>query len=718
MLCACVVDLEMLTTMTVRPKEQPNRRKQFLRGLASRRRLLALGLLLLSLYAAAAPTSARDSALADGSATPLLAPPISVIRGRIAVLSPIPLREPLEVVVVHDAMLSRFEVRALRWIERKTGVPIGTRPTILVVASFLALGPAGWLLADGLRRRRLGVSLLLTAIVVVGGVSTSITAYEIGQLSRYERDDVAGVLQSYVDIFAGRGLDFDVITDWQGFLQSWSSEVNAARLPYAILAWAGAPAPPEEIVHWVRHHRDLPILHVVLGTALRDVFRHLASVAAEAHWRSRILYADQYETHAQLIALDETLLREIALLPAPFAFARLERTGVLRLDDPGASQNAYLETWLYPTMTVSQWRAVQDVLARHNAQMSVGIVVGWVDDGDRERGELWLRGEPLTKRVPGSVYPSRWVRYQHKATGWIYDVEAQARFFQSHPPRLDFELHGYTHMTPDITSWLAAPDRFRNDDWYREFFVAYARPPRPRSAQEQLAILDAALAGYHELFDFPPSTLIPPGHRQSINTAELARSRGLSLMLSRQATILRHGGTFTSRLVQLADFETDRPTRRRGLPGAFPIILYLHDRDIVNHSPEWFEEHLKAWRERGIERFITARELAVRLTLVPDVQYNMATNALNISLALEKNDAEHLRRFANGTLDFWLQLPRGCQPAPGATGLRVVALAEPSIRALVEWRLVSTDAAVALQKATLPLACTHANVSSAATNAS
>ena len=688
--------------------EQTSRRGPFLTAVAARRRLLVLGLLLLSVHASGVPASARDAIVAGSSAdTPVPSSSISVIRGRIAVLSPIPLRGPLEVAAAHDTMLSRFEVRALRWIERKTGVSIATRPIILIVASFMALAPAGWFLADGIRRRRVGVSLVLGAVALAGGLATSVAAYEVEQLRRYERDDVPGVLQSYVDIFAGRGLDFDVITDWKGFLDAWSSEVKAGRLPYTVVAWAGAPAPSAEIVHWVRRHRDLPILHVALGTALRDVFRQVVSEAVEERWRSRVMYASQYETHAQLTAVDETLLREMASLPSPFALAQLERVGVLRLDDPGTSQNAYLQTWMYPTMTVSQWRAVQDVLARYDAQMSVGVVVGWVDDGDRERGELWLRGQPLAERVPGRVYPSRLVRYQHNATGWIYDVEAQARFFQSRPARLDFEVHGHTHLTPDITSWLAAPDRYRNEDWYREFFIAHVRPPRPRSAPEQLAILDAALAGYQQLFDFPPSTLIPPGHRQSITTAELARLRGFRLVLSRQTTILRRTGTFTSRLVQLADFETDRTTR----PGPFPVILYLHDRDIVNRSPRWFEERMKAWRDRGVERFITARELAVRLTLVPDVQYDLAADVLKLSMTLEGSDAAHLRRVANGTLDFWLQLPRGCRPAPGATGLRVVARAESTTRALVKWPLVTGDATAAPHEATLPLACTRATVS-------
>jgi len=186
----------------------------------------------------------RDAIVAGSSAdTPVPSSSISVIRGRIAVLSPIPLRGPLEVAAAHDTMLSRFEVRALRWIERKTGVSIATRPIILIVASFMALAPAGWFLADGIRRRRVGVSLVLGAVALAGGLATSVAAYEVEQLRRYERDDVPGVLQSYVDIFAGRGLDFDVITDWKGFLDAWSSEVKAGRLPYTVVAWAGAPAP-------------------------------------------------------------------------------------------------------------------------------------------------------------------------------------------------------------------------------------------------------------------------------------------------------------------------------------------------------------------------------------------------------------------------------------------------------------------------------------------
>jgi hypothetical protein len=590
---------------------------------------------LLWLDAGTSSAVAFDGAAADGMA--VRAVPSSAllsIRGRIAVLSA---HAQSEAAALHEAMWTRFDMRAVRWLQRKTGLPLDAHPAVIPVAGLTALALGGWLLVPRIRRRRLGLSSLLGALIVGVGLETGVAAYHLDELRRYERLDVPGALQSYVDILAGRGLNFDVITDWKGFVTYWASELTAGRLPYAVLAWAGVPAPATEIDDWVRRHRDLPILHVGLGAALPGILRDAVS-GVEGRWGSRILYASRYDTQQRLMELDERLLAEMSLLPSPFAFARLEGAAVLRLDDPGASQNAYLQSWLYPSMTVPQWREVEDILKHHDAQMSIGLVVGWVDDGDPDRGDLWIRGQRLQERLPGRVYPSRWVRYHHKATGWVYDLEAQARFFQSGPGGLDFEVHGHTHLTPDVRSWLEAPDRYRNADWYREFLVTHARPPRQRSVSDQLAILDAGLAGYRDLFDFPPSTLIPPGMEQSHNTAELARSRDFRLLSSRQLTILRRHGSFTSRLVRLSDFGSDKGA----LPGPFPLVLVLHDRDIVERSPTWFEQRLKAWRARGVERFITARELALRLTVVPDVRYNLTREVLELSVALDRHDAQHL----------------------------------------------------------------------------
>src|SRR5713101_56685 len=79
---------------------------------------------------------------------------------------------------------------------------------------------------------------------------------------------------------------------------------------------------------------------------------------------------------------------------APVAWHELERSLVLRMDDPGGAQNVYLRGWTYPKLTESEWGALGADLRRRNGRLSVCYVSGWVDDGDAARGTLEVGGRP------------------------------------------------------------------------------------------------------------------------------------------------------------------------------------------------------------------------------------------------------------------------------------------------------------------------------------
>ncbi len=114
------------------------------------------------------------------------------------------------------------------------------------------------------------------------------------------------------------------------------------------------------------------------------------------------------------------------------------------------------------------WEAIGAVLERRNARMSVAYTPGWVDDGDPQRGELLVAGEAV-ERVPGRVHPSPLVRYigkrAHSAdcAGEFEGVRALTR-----RGLCEAELHGYTHVHPDLERWAVAPGRHQKLGWYRE----------------------------------------------------------------------------------------------------------------------------------------------------------------------------------------------------------------------------------------------------------
>src|SRR6185369_6760554 len=74
--------------------------------------------------------------------------------------------------------------------------------------------------------------------------------------------------------------------------------------------------------------------------------------------------------------------------PPPVAWLDLERTLVLRMDDPGSSENVHHRIYDHAKLDEAGWDPVAAELRRHDARLGIGYVAGWVDDGDSERGRL------------------------------------------------------------------------------------------------------------------------------------------------------------------------------------------------------------------------------------------------------------------------------------------------------------------------------------------
>ena len=138
----------------------------------------------------------------------------------------------------------------------------------------------------------------------------------------------------------------------------------------------------------------------------------------------------------------------------------------LRMDDPGASASVHLDDWSYEKLDPGLWSEVGDVLEREGARMSVGYTPGWVDDGDRSRGELYVDGSPA-ERVEGRVHPSPLVRYEGiTATSADYSAEFAALAALRDRDVVTIDLHGHTHLRPELERWAHSETAHTKFGWY------------------------------------------------------------------------------------------------------------------------------------------------------------------------------------------------------------------------------------------------------------
>jgi hypothetical protein len=288
----------------------------------------------------------------------------------------------------------------------------------------------------------------------------------------------------------------------------------------------------------------------------------------------------------------------------------LERTLVLRMDDPGSSENVHHRIYSHAKLDEAGWASVGADLRRHDARLSLGYVTGWVDDGDARRGTLLVDGsEP--PRIAGAIHPSPVVQYrQHGGTGMRHDYTAEFRGIQKlrEGGLAEVELHGHTHIHPDTVAWATAPDRHEDAQWFRELGAAAAGTIAAASPGQHP--LDLAMTAMHKYFGVRPTTLISPGDQWT--NAVLTRALQLGLQLvSSYYLALRDAQRFWWAQHVCAPY-LDRP-EPAWFDAGLPVVGYFHDFDLCVNGVDWFSRWLDAWASIGAKRIIDLRELAAVL---------------------------------------------------------------------------------------------------------
>jgi hypothetical protein len=261
------------------------------------------------------------------------------------------------------------------------------------------------------------------------------------------------------------------------------------------------------------------------------------------------------------------------------------------------------------------------------------VVTGYLDDGDEARGVLYRRGEVVRGRRCGTVYDSREMRYADRRgprPGHRYDYESEYRGVVKGIGAgvLDPEVHGFTHVSPDRAGWCAAPDRFTNLEWLMELAPLRGQPATPEVQRQLLEEGTRRVTGW---FGRMPSVVIPPAHGFTEQTELQARAAGFRLLDAVFVSILKPDRVIQNGKVRTFwahwpdDGLTDRPLR-----AGYPFVVGLHDRELVERGPAWFDRFLARWHAAGVQRFITLRELAAHLTT--RLQASLAGDDLTVVL--------------------------------------------------------------------------------------
>ncbi len=478
-------------------------------------------------------------------------------------------------------------------------------------------------LLDATTTGRAAAAAVPSRVVVLagdpGGISQDIVARTAAQLLENPLLVLARAARegSTLGVFAGAAATGDAITgrsiDWRG-----PGEPVSWRATNILTACRLVLDPESEI--WA----------TLDGAPLVVARRHGSSVVVTfaghpSEWRG----ADPAGTRL----ITEVLTRG---LPRPVAWLDFEGTLVLRMDDPGGAQNVHSRTWNYQKLGADAWRTVGAELASREARLSIGYVSGWVDDGDVARGRLTVRGSAVSRR-PGVIHPSPVVRYEDlagHAPGSAHDYVGEFEGIQElrRAGLADVELHGYTHMHPDLERWARADDRFETwpaTAWYRELGPAAA------ASLNHLPLADHPLARavslFRQYFETFPTTLICPGDQWTDAALERALDLGLVLVSSFYLGI-RDGDRFCWATHVCAPYLNvpDSTWFSSGLP----VVGYFHDYELAQEGVKWMARWLDRWRDAGARRLIDFRELAAALA----VRIGAADEGGQLTLTVRRTD--------------------------------------------------------------------------------
>jgi hypothetical protein len=376
---------------------------------------------------------------------------------------------------------------------------------------------------------------------------------------------------------------------------------------FVVFACDLADVPSPMLQHFMRRVENEPLLLVTRGESQPGdaPLAETAAITKEQVGRGAILRLGVHPSSARDADRSMTRVIQRALVFAamrPVAWLDHSGTLVLRMDDAGGAQNVHWRRWYSRKLSEAEWDAIGLELRRREGRLSIGYIARWVDDAESARGDLWIDGIKPS-RVAGAIHDSSRVVYTDRGghgPGTLHDYTAEFRGIEvlRRAGLGDVELHGCTHMHPDVDAWAAAPDRYDSAAWFRE--LGY-EPARARHA------LDCGVDALERQFAARPTTLICPGDEWTNDVLEQALDRDIQLVGSYYLAI-RDGASFWWCTHVCAPY-FDEPDAS-WFASALPVVGYCHDRDLVLNGVDWWRHCLDQWCAAGACRIIDYRQLA------------------------------------------------------------------------------------------------------------
>jgi hypothetical protein len=363
------------------------------------------------------------------------------------------------------------------------------------------------------------------------------------------------------------------------------------------------------------------------------------------------------------ISIFDKIITKIIIHNSDNGFVRFPMSDSLslRIDDPGCSQNAFLNPYKYKELS-DEWKNVIWVLNREKAKLSVFYCSGWVDDGNEKRGKLILSNQMLEERPPGKIYSSKDIIYHDingALPGVIHNYSKEFNLLDNGVKQgsIDMQSHGWTHLNYNSEKWAAAEDRYDEYSWFREFYDMYHEKAVTEKAQ--INALWHSRRDIKNWFGIFPNVLVPPGHGISPNTFNLALNSGFDLIMMENYVVFKDGDDLriNRRIVsQLPDKE-----KESYISNGNPIVVYFHAKDISENGHEWLQDLIGSLKSLGINRIISIRELAFYLK--GKIYAKVHNNKIIAKVKMVNNEFEKLGKDdLNINVELLVTLPKNNYP--------------------------------------------------------
>ncbi len=366
-----------------------------------------------------------------------------------------------------------------------------------------------------------------------------------------------------------------------------------------------------------------------------------------------------------------------------FIYFDFEGLVVLRCDDPlrniSWEDDQSYQKFYYKRMGIKDWESLVDLLRKHNAGMSLAVVTGFKDDGEKGRGDLYVNGKRIEKRYCGQIFDSKDVKYIFKIKNMeVLDYEEEfegLKLALKKYENLDIQPHGFIHLNPE-ESWCNATNKHNDFEWGVEFFHFFEKRDIPEGYQK--FAVEESYRRVLSWFDTEPSVFVPPGLLVSSNTENVLKEFGYRYYFDGFQLKKFFNDEFKPLsfvyVVPVKELEWwVKPSYKRTFI-SLPVVLGLHDADFTYFGLDWFDRFLTAWKNEGAKRFVSLGEFVSMLSSKVYAEYDgrKVKMVVDISEPIGPKNLETSKFFSKRNMLLTLRIPDKWKRKIGKDAMEIV----------------------------------------------